>query len=75
MKSQIQIDEDSEVEIDDAAVETPSAAVDETEDNAVAAALEGCAIATWGEGDHGELGHGDRRAKLQPLCLKPFVTK
>ena len=41
----------------------------------VAESLQRCAVLSWGEGDHGELGHGDRRSKPQPLCIKPFVKR
>ncbi|XP_026157539.1 alsin isoform X2 [Mastacembelus armatus] len=30
---------------------------------------------SWGHGDHGQLGHGDNLARLQPLCIKSLNNK
>uniref|UniRef100_A0A668AD38 Alsin Rho guanine nucleotide exchange factor ALS2 n=1 Tax=Myripristis murdjan TaxID=586833 RepID=A0A668AD38_9TELE len=30
---------------------------------------------SWGEGEHGQLGHGDNLARLQPLCIKSLNNK
>ncbi|KAM4711014.1 alsin isoform 2-T2 [Anableps anableps] len=30
---------------------------------------------SWGHGEHGELGHGDNLARLQPLCIKSLNKK
>ncbi|CAL8291222.1 unnamed protein product [Lota lota] len=30
---------------------------------------------SWGQGDHGQLGHGDNLARLQPLCIKSLNNK
>ncbi|XP_032362367.1 alsin isoform X2 [Etheostoma spectabile] len=30
---------------------------------------------SWGQGEHGQLGHGDSLARLQPLCIKSLNNK
>ncbi|XP_054479703.1 alsin isoform X2 [Anoplopoma fimbria] len=30
---------------------------------------------SWGNGEHGQLGHGDSLARLQPLCIKSLNSK
>ncbi|XP_035501348.1 alsin isoform X1 [Scophthalmus maximus] len=30
---------------------------------------------SWGHGEHGQLGHGDNLARLQPLCIKSLNAK
>uniref|UniRef100_A0A3Q0QVJ7 Alsin Rho guanine nucleotide exchange factor ALS2 n=1 Tax=Amphilophus citrinellus TaxID=61819 RepID=A0A3Q0QVJ7_AMPCI len=30
---------------------------------------------SWGHGEHGQLGHGDNLARLQPLCIKSLNNK
>ncbi|XP_034407807.1 alsin isoform X2 [Cyclopterus lumpus] len=30
---------------------------------------------SWGHGEHGQLGHGDSLARLQPLCIKSLNSK
>ncbi|XP_034467527.1 alsin isoform X3 [Hippoglossus hippoglossus] len=30
---------------------------------------------SWGHGEHGQLGHGDNQARLQPLCIKSLNSK
>ncbi|CAL8308679.1 unnamed protein product [Merluccius merluccius] len=30
---------------------------------------------SWGQGEHGQLGHGDHLARLQPLCIKSLNNK